>query len=78
LTHQILNLLSIAHKVAELKGFGESERCQNLHADLDHIHEKIKLTIEGAKDKCKGIAKYIMKKESIYILAKGEALAIAK
>lgn len=31
-----------------------------------------------ALPKCKEIAKYVMKKESMYILAKGEALAIAK
>lgn len=46
--------------------------------DLIGIHEKIRTTIEVVGNRMAEVAKKIYSKESLYLLAKGEALVIAK
>ena len=77
-SHQILNLLAIALKIAEQKGFATCPKSLDLKSDLEHIMDNFRLSVDSVREKCKEVANALKNKESLYLLAKSEALAIAK
>jgi glutamine---fructose-6-phosphate transaminase (isomerizing) len=76
--HQALNLIQFATEVAEQKRSASYEVITCIREELLSMPEMVQKTIDLTEEKCAELAKLIYKKESIYLLAKRESLAIAK
>ena len=76
-TSQIIVLHLIAVWFAQIRNINELNR-QEIIKDLVKLPIDIKNTIESSHNMCKDIAKYLLNKNSLFILGKGNCESVAK
>lgn len=76
--HQVLNLIYYATLVAEKKQSADMELIKEIRHNLLDTPRVVKECIAMVEKPCEDLAKLIYNKESVYLLALRESLAIAR